>query len=69
MDLKHLEKLAKLCRKHGISHLKSADLELQFDLSHDEAAQALPPATDIAPTPAYSDEDTLLWSSAGPTLE
>jgi hypothetical protein len=72
MDLKHLDKLAKLCKKHGITHLKSQDIELQFDHSITESAVSnlIPPATDIATTPRnpYSTEDALFWSSADTSL-
>lgn len=70
MDLKHLARVAKLCKKHGITYLEMGDTKLQFDHNLTENGNNVtnPPATDIASPPAYSDEDLINWSSELPNL-
>lgn len=70
MDLKELEKLAKLCKKYGITSVKMAEVEISIDI------YSLPPtqmkAIDSEPSSKASEasntiteEDILMWSSSG----
>jgi hypothetical protein len=62
MNHKDLEKLLRLCRKYGVSALKTTDIQLS--LSHEMPPTIKPPETkEVKPTTEYSEEDMLLWSS------
>ncbi len=62
MNLKELEKLAKLCHKYGIRTYTTPELTLNFDLPTPK--QELTPDTKDTPKPEYSEEDALFWSSS-----
>lgn len=64
MDLKELEKLSKLCRKHGIKKLKSSEVEIEFDhLSYPIRLSKRVKAEEAKTVDEYSEEDVLNWSS------
>lgn len=65
MDLKQIEALLRLCRKHGLQSLKLPDIELSFG----SAAPPLPGrkgATTEQPDvkSEFSEEDALFWSAS-----
>ena len=67
MNIKELKKLTNYCRKAGILHLKTADMEISLSPAalFPEPKQT-ETESDTTPTkPALTDEDILFWSSAG----
>lgn len=81
MNLKELAKLAKICRKLGISHYKSADFEFSLDrdvpskrvrkakVNKTDLQQTLEAMSDEIPGDMPSDESLLFWSVGNPTDE
>lgn len=71
MDLKELERLAKLCHKYSIKSVTTPELSLTFDELHPPTkAEPKAPAIDPEPPekePEYSEEDILLWSASVPS--
>lgn len=68
MSPKDLEKLMKLCRKHGVKALKTAQVELSFDEGitpektyKPKGGQASPPIDPITEEP--SSEEVLFYSA------
>lgn len=66
VDIKELKKLAKFCRENGVLHLKDGDFEITL------SAISLQPTKDknqgadyITEDNKLSDDDILMWSSAG----
>ena len=59
MDLKELEKLAKLCQKYGIRNIVTKDVTLSLDTitTKDQLQETSTQLKDND----YSDEDVLLW--------
>lgn len=69
MDIKQLNRLAAACKRHGITRIKTADVELQFDHHLTERTKPHSPLTNEEPTkqdPTFTEEDALFWS-AGPS--
>lgn len=73
MDLKKIEQLMKLAKKHGVSHISigiDQYSSVDFTLSPDHLASPPPPKTssvDTKPpeTDGPSEEELLFWSSGG----
>jgi hypothetical protein len=65
MDIKELAKIVKLCKAHGVTYIKTPDVELKIELQ--EAVEKRQEPTETAPPKTYSEEDALYWSS-GPVL-
>jgi len=75
--LKELKKIVSFCRKNGVTSLKMDGIEIalsqtalfpESEYKRKKASKAAPGAlsSDFIPTePQYTDEDILLWSSAG----
>lgn len=66
MDLKELEKLAKLCHKYGIRTYTSPELTLNFDLPNPSLSSPSNGDVKEEEEKKYSEEDILLWSSSTP---
>lgn len=64
MDLKALERLFKLCRKHGLTSYKSTELELSFQEGFEPPKPKAAEADDVAPKGEYNEEDALYWSAS-----
>lgn len=75
-DLKQLDKLLTLARKHGVEHIKVGDMEFKLgevvqptSKSRGKAASAVGPLSDPGPigipTDTPSEEDLLFWSASG----
>lgn len=63
-DVKQLEALIKMLRKHGVVEFEGHDLKLRIDPPNEpKNGTADKPSQD----PSLTDEDLLLWSSAGYT--
>jgi hypothetical protein len=71
IDIKNLKKVIKLMRKEGVLELKTPEIEMKLT---PDAIEPLARETPISQTtdssneneiPAYSDLDTLFWSSPG----
>ena len=68
MKPKELEALLKVLKKYGVTHVKTADIELSLTEATptmgaiDEALKTLPSALK---TDAPTDEELLYWSSGG----
>lgn len=67
MNLKELEKLAKLCRKYGISSIEDNGLKLSFSdhMPAPRLSKAKGDAKEIEEDKS-NEEDILFWSAAGP---
>jgi hypothetical protein len=64
MSPKELDSIAKMCRKHGITSLKTAQVELTFS----PEALTIPKPKEELSEPSkslYTDEEILMWSSSG----
>ena len=76
MDIKNLEKLMRLARKHGVTNVKTADIEFTIELAPVKPQTkriALEPygvsESDKIDTPdALSVEDLLFYSASGQTV-
>lgn len=71
IDVKALEKLAKLCHKYGINHIKSDGLELSLDLykgPQKPLSKGRPSTVEeaLSNEADFTEEDIMFWSS-GPT--
>lgn len=66
MELKNLEKFIKLCRKLGVSELKTTDFEMKLGDLPVKEKKIAPENVQIGPlTAPYSDRDILFWSAGG----
>lgn len=63
MDIKDLEKLAKLCQKYGIKHYQSAQITLDFEHSPAIKTIAGSPAVQAMEEPELTEDDILNWST------
>jgi hypothetical protein len=76
IDLKQLQKLAKLCRSLGVTHIKNGDFELELSSNQPATRQrrsrkAVPIVEGDAldenfESDSLSPEDLMLWSSSNP---
>lgn len=66
MDPKQLRALSKVCRENGISYLKTPDVEVKFEFPSIPDKVYLANKAERQPNePDFSEEDALMWSSAG----
>lgn len=70
-DLKALKKLADACRKSGIKHYKSADMEFTLTdyapESNYKKKQAASEPQELAPEETLTQDQLLFWSSVDTT--
>lgn len=72
MSHKELDKLLKLCHKHGVKTLKIGDLELQIELDHPglypkPREAVIEPSSPVkGDSEPFSEEDALYWSVSQP---
>lgn len=62
MNVKELEQILKVCKKYGVSHYKTPELELTCDTT-DSTAPVATGAENLKTESSYTDEDILLWSA------
>jgi hypothetical protein len=61
MNVKELEQILKVCKKYGVSHYKTPELELTCEVLDQPVAAA---QENLKTEPSYTDEDILLWSAS-----
>lgn len=77
IDLKQLQKLAKLCRSLGITHIKEGEFELSLSTqepakksrsrrSNNQADETSTAVDDQFESDSLNDDDLLLWSVKSP---
>ena len=79
MDTKNLTELAKLvsfCRKNGITHIKTGEIELDIAISalfpeskYKKKKQLESNTSDPVSEKQYTEEEILMWSSLAPGME
>lgn len=67
MDLKELEKLAKMCRKYGIKSIEDNGLKLSFSDSMPAPRKLQAVDSKETETEQMTEEQVLFWSSAAST--
>lgn len=70
-----MAKLVSFCRKNGITHIKTGEIELDlavsalFPESEYKKKKQLEGSTDPVSEKQYTEEEILMWSSLAPGME